>query len=86
MASPRHGKYPFVLVVMAQTFPLCCSSSPGVQGCWGEGGSGLGGPAALPQCPPVLALSPGEHQVGPALNGVCGWVRCCQTVLGCPKF
>lgn len=30
MASPRHGKYPFVLVVMAQSFPLCCSPSSGV--------------------------------------------------------
>lgn len=45
MASPRHGKYPFVLVVRHRPFPVC-SSSPG-------GWAGLGGPAAvlsLPLC------------------------------------
>lgn len=56
-------------------FP-CAAGCP--QGCWGEA-AGLGGPAALSQCPSVLALSPGGHQVGPALNGVLGWVRCCET-------
>lgn len=83
VAAPRHGKYPFVLVVMAQTSPLCCSSSPGVQGTEMPGmklpGRELGGPAALPQSPSVLALPPrgfGEHQVRPVLSVLRGWVSC----------
>lgn len=56
MASPRQGKYPFVLVATAQTFP--CAAAPG-----------LGGPAAalsLPGCWPC----PRGHQAGPLLLGL----------------